>query len=120
VIEEIKDVASEEKNCSICGCARPEFFKTEDSKIVEVQVSAYIRKIRRKQYKPCQCERDKLPGVIAAPSAPRLYLEILVITDLGELDFYQAQAVVGARTIAHNILILLHIFVPRLFVNDFI
>ena len=73
VIEEIKDVASEEKYCSICGCARPEFFKTEDSEIVEVQVSAYIRKIRRKQYKPCQCERDKFPGVITAPPAPRLY-----------------------------------------------
>jgi hypothetical protein len=27
-------------------------------------------------------------------------IKILVITDLGELDFYQAQAVVGARTIA--------------------
>ena len=73
VIEEIRDVCSDEKCCSICGCARPEFFKTEDSEIVEVQVSAYVRKIRRKQYKPCQCERDKLPGVIAAPPAPRLY-----------------------------------------------
>ena len=69
VIEEIRDVCSDEKCCSICGCARAEFFKTEDSEIVEVQVSAYIRKIRRKQYKPCQCERDKLPGVIAAPPA---------------------------------------------------
>ena len=73
VIEEIKDVAPEEKYCSVCGCARAEFFKTEDSEIVEVQVSAYIRKIRRKQYKPCHCERDQFPGVIAAPSAPRLY-----------------------------------------------
>jgi transposase len=73
VIEEIKDVAPAEKYCSICGCARPEFFKTEDSEIVEVEVSAYIRKIRRKQYKPCQCERDKFPGVITAPPAPRLY-----------------------------------------------
>jgi transposase len=73
VIEEIRDVCSDEKCCSICGCARPEFFKTEDSEIVEVQVSAYVRKIRRKQYKPCQCERDKFPGVITAPPAPRLY-----------------------------------------------
>jgi len=35
VIEEIRDVASEEKYCSVCGCTRPEFFKTEDSEIVE-------------------------------------------------------------------------------------
>ena len=27
VIEEIKDVVSEEKHCLICGCARAEFFK---------------------------------------------------------------------------------------------
>jgi hypothetical protein len=34
----------------------------------------------------------------------------LVITDLGELDFYQAQAIVGARMVTHNILILQAIF----------
>jgi hypothetical protein len=37
-------------------------------------------------------------------------LKKLVITDLGELDFYQAQAIVGGRIVAHNILILLEIF----------
>jgi transposase len=73
VIEEILDVPPEEKCCSVCGCARPEFFKTDDSEIIEVHVSAHIRKIKRKQYKPCQCERDKFPGIIAAPSAPRLF-----------------------------------------------
>lgn len=72
VIEEVHDVAPEEKCCSVCGCARPEFFKTDDSEIVEVQVGSYIRKIKRKQYKPCQCEREKYPGIIAAPSATRL------------------------------------------------
>lgn len=72
VVEEIYDVAPEEKCCSVCGCARPEFFKTDDSEIVEVQVGAYIRKIRRKQYKPCLCEREKYPGIIAAPPATRL------------------------------------------------
>jgi hypothetical protein len=35
---------------------------------------------------------------------------ILVITDLGELDFYQAQAIVGARMVPHKILILQGIF----------
>jgi hypothetical protein len=34
----------------------------------------------------------------------------LVITDFGELDFYQAQAIVGARTMTRNILILQEIF----------
>ena len=73
VVKEVRDVSPEEKCCSVCGCARPEFFKTEDSEIVEVEVSAYIRKIKRKQYKPCQCEREKKPGIITALPATRLY-----------------------------------------------
>ena len=72
-VEETIDVRPEEKYCSVCGGARPEFFKTEDSEIVEVHVSAYVRKIRRKQYQPCRCERDKFPGIIAAPPATRLF-----------------------------------------------
>jgi transposase len=72
VVEEIYDLSPEEKCCSVCGFARPEFFKTEDSEIIEVQVSGYIRKIKRKQYKPCECERNKVPGIITAPSAARL------------------------------------------------
>lgn len=72
VVAEIHDVSPAEKCCSVCGCARSEFFKTDDSEILEVQVGAYIRKIRRKQYKPCHCERDKYPGIIAAPPATRL------------------------------------------------
>ena len=39
-----------------------------------------------------------------------LQRKILVITDFGELDFYQAQAIVGVRMVAHNILILQAIF----------
>jgi len=72
VIEEIHDLPPEEKCCSVCGFARPEFFKTEDSEIIEVQVSGYIRKIKRKQYKPCDCERNKFPGIITALPASRL------------------------------------------------
>jgi hypothetical protein len=34
----------------------------------------------------------------------------LVITDFGELDFYQAQAIVRGKVVAHNILILKEIF----------
>ena len=72
VIEEICDLSAEEKCCSVCGFERSEFFKTEDSEIIEVQVSGYIRKIKRKQYKPCKCEQNKFPGIITAPPAPRL------------------------------------------------
>ncbi len=72
VVEEVHELPPEDKCCSVCGCARPEFFKTDDSEIVEVHVGAYIRKIKRKQYIPCLCERDKYSGIIAAPPATRL------------------------------------------------
>ena len=72
VIEEVHDISPEDKYCSVCGCTRPEFFKTDDSEIVEVHVGAYVRKIKRKQYTPCQCERDNYPGIMAAPPATRL------------------------------------------------
>jgi len=42
--------------------------------------------------------------------SPDPLIDILVITDFGELDFYQAQAIVGARMVTHNILILQEIF----------
>jgi transposase len=72
VVEEVHDVLPTEKCCSVCGCARLEFFKTDDSAVIEVQVGAYIRKIKRKQYRPCRCEQDKYPGIIAAAPATRL------------------------------------------------
>ena len=72
VVEETHDLPPEEKRCSICGGARPEFFKTEDSDIIEIQVSGYIRRIKRKQYKPCHCEKNLMPGIITAPPAARV------------------------------------------------
>lgn len=86
VFEEIHDLPPEEKRCSICGGARPEFFKTEDSDIIEIQVRGYIRRIKRKQYKPCDCEKNVMPGIITAPPAarviPKSSLGISVLTEV--------------------------------------
>jgi transposase len=72
VFEEIHDLPPEKKRRSICGDARPQFFKTEDSDIIEIQVSGYIRRIKRKQYKPYHCEKNLIPGIITAPPAARV------------------------------------------------
>jgi transposase len=70
VTEEIHDLAEHEKCCLDCGLPYHDLGTTEDSQIVEIQVSAYIRKIRRKKYRGCGCQDKK--GIITAPPAPRV------------------------------------------------
>ena len=57
--------------CPQCGQGLKEFPGTEDSEVVELEVKAYRRVIRRRRYRPtCQCAR--LPGIVTAALAPRL------------------------------------------------
>ncbi|MCP5018430.1 MAG: hypothetical protein GY938_24600, partial [Ketobacter sp.] len=71
VVEEQRDVAPEDKKCPICAKAYDPLPQTEDSRIIEVQVKAHVRLIKRKMYtQGCECEG--VPGLITAPPAPRL------------------------------------------------
>jgi transposase len=71
VVEEILDLSDEQRRCSCCGLPFVEFPGTEDSEILEVDVKAHRRVIRRKRYKPnCECPTDK--PIVAAPPAPRV------------------------------------------------
>jgi transposase len=48
-----------------------DFPGTEDSEVIEIEVQAYKRKIRRRRYRPgCQCEH--LPGILTAPGPAKL------------------------------------------------
>lgn len=63
----------DESVCPYCGCFYEEdkSLGTEDSEIVEVEVKAFRRKIKRKKYKKtCQCK--KTPGIITAPGPNKL------------------------------------------------
>jgi transposase len=63
----------DESVCPQCGCPYQEdpFLGTEDSELIEVEVRAYRRKIRRKKYrKSCQCK--DIPGIITAPGPAKL------------------------------------------------
>ena len=71
VVEEERDVAPGDKKCCICGKAYGLLAQTEDSRIIEVQVKAHVRLIRRKMYTQV-CECDGVAGLITAPPAPRL------------------------------------------------
>ena len=60
-----------ERCCPKCGKAAAVFPGTEESEIIEIEVQAYRRVIRRKRYRPsCQCE--DLPGIMTAPVPARL------------------------------------------------
>ena len=57
--------------CPKCGLGLNEFPGTEDSEVVEVEVKAYRREIRRRRYRPL-CECGCLPGIVTAPAPGRL------------------------------------------------
>ena len=70
-MEEPRDLPDEQRRCSCCGLPFAEFPGTEDSEILEVDVKAHRRVIRRKRYRPiCSCPENK--PIVTAPPAPRV------------------------------------------------
>ena len=59
------------RTCPKCGLGLSEFPGTEDSEVVEVEVQAYRRVIRRRRYVP-SCNCGCLPGILTAPAPARL------------------------------------------------
>jgi transposase len=58
-------------NCPACGEALEDFPGTEDSAVLEIEVQAYRRVIRRQRYRPtCSC--GKLAGIVTAAAPGRL------------------------------------------------
>ena len=71
VEESIVDLAADEKQCPQCGLPLTLFPGTEDSEVIEIEVKAYRRRIRRQRYRTgCHC--GVLPGIVTAPAAARL------------------------------------------------
>jgi transposase len=71
VVDEVRDLSPAETRCPSCGEAFRPFPGPEASTIIEVHVQAHVRRIQRPRYhKVCRCPH--LPGIVAAPPAPRL------------------------------------------------
>lgn len=64
-------VAIETPQCPQCGLALSDLPGTEDSEVLEIEVKAYRRVIRRRRYRPT-CDCGCLPGIVTAPAPPRL------------------------------------------------
>src|SRR4051794_13900641 len=89
-VVEDHELPPEQCCCSRCGQPFADFPGTEDSIILEVEVRAHRRVIRRRRYRPtCSCAAD--PGIVVAPPPPRLIpkglLGVSIWTDL-PLDKY--------------------------------
>lgn len=67
----IETIGIDSPHCCSCGLDFADFPGTEDSEVLEIEVKAYRRVIRRRRYrKTCQCE--DVPGIVTAPSPARL------------------------------------------------
>jgi transposase len=70
-VEEIIELPPEQQLCACCGLPLEPFPGTEDSEILEIEVKAHRRVIRRRRYRPtCSCAAQ--PGIITASVAPRV------------------------------------------------
>jgi transposase len=69
--DEFYDLPDGEKCCPNCHAPYTQFYNTEDSEQIEIEVKAHIRRIRRKKYKTtCTC--DNLPVIVTAPGPDKL------------------------------------------------
>jgi transposase len=70
-VVEDHQLAPQQCRCSRCGQPFDDFPGTEDSIILEVEVKAHRRVIRRRRYRPtCSCAAH--PGIVTAPPPPRV------------------------------------------------
>src|SRR4051812_8975492 len=69
--EEFHDLADADKQCPCCGLPFEGFPGTQDSTVLEVDVRAHRRVIRRRRYRPtCTCPGN--PGILTAPGPAKL------------------------------------------------
>jgi transposase len=84
VVEE-RDIPGDHCCCQRCGRPFAPVHGTEDSTILEIDVKAHRRIIRRHRYRPT-CDCGVHPGIITAPPAPRVIPKsILGVSILVEL-----------------------------------
>jgi transposase len=71
VVPEEHEIPGDQCYCRDCGLPFAPVSGTEDSTILEIEVKAHRRLIRRHRYRPT-CDCGAHPGVVTAPPAPRV------------------------------------------------
>jgi transposase len=70
-VDEVWELAASQRCCAQCQRPFESMAQSEDSEIIEVEVRAHRRVIRRKRYRPtCQCPAQ--PGIVTAPGPVKL------------------------------------------------
>ena len=69
--QRVETVEIDTPQCPQCGLALNVFPGTEDSEVLEIEIQAYRRVIRRQRYRP-SCGCGCVPGIVAAPAPARL------------------------------------------------
>jgi transposase len=70
-VPEEQEIPGDECCCDRCGRPFAPVSGTEDSTILEIEVKAHRRLIRRHRYRPT-CDCGVHPGIVTAPPAPRV------------------------------------------------
>lgn len=71
VVEEPVELPHDQCLCPKCGKLREEMAETEDSELIEIDVRAYRRLIRRKRYR-ATCDCPEVPRTLTAPAPAKL------------------------------------------------
>ncbi|MCH8914162.1 MAG: IS66 family transposase, partial [Planctomycetes bacterium] len=71
VVEERIELPRDQCLCPQCGKLREEMTETEDSELIEIDVRAYRRRIRRQRYR-ATCDCAEIPRTLTAPAPPKL------------------------------------------------
>lgn len=71
VVEEFVPLPAESLVCPHCGKPAAMMSETEDSELLEIDVRAYRRRIRRRRYRAV-CDGDPARRTLVAPPAPKL------------------------------------------------
>lgn len=70
-VDEVWEIDESKRCCAQCERPFQTMAQSEDSEIIEVEVQAHRRVIRRKRYRPtCQCPAQ--PGIVTAPGPVKL------------------------------------------------
>jgi len=74
VVEEFVPLPEESLACPHCGKLAKLMTDTEDSEVLEIDVRAHRRRIRRRRYRPT-CDCDSTRRTLTAPPPPKLILK---------------------------------------------
>ena len=71
VIPEVQEISENDRICPCCNEPYADMGSTEDSDIIEVEVHAHTRRVKRKKYRrTCNCPSQ--PIIITAPQVPKI------------------------------------------------